>query len=209
EAVMYGKGPYTVADVLASRLVATPFHLLDLCIVATGGAATVLTTAERARDLRHPPVGLSGAGWDLNGPTYANPPLYREVGRIGESAIRRAFDMAGLGVGDVDVFSLYDPNSFEVIRQFEILGLCGEGEGGPFAEELSFAPGGRYPVNPEGGSLSCAWNGIQQMTIKVIEAVRQLRGTCGDHQVPGAEVAVASNVGSGSRHYEFGVLVRS
>jgi acetyl-CoA acetyltransferase len=209
EAVMYGKGPYTVSDVLASRMVASPFHLLDLCIVATGGAAVVLTTAERAHDLRHPPVTLAGAGWELIGPTYANPPLYREVGRVGENAVSRAFGMAGLGVRDVDVFSLYDPNCFELIRQFEILGLCGEGEGGPFALDLEFAPGGRYPVNPEGGCLSCAWNGIQQMTIKVVEAVKQLRGVCGDHQVPGARVAVASNVGSGSRHYEFGTLVRA
>jgi acetyl-CoA acetyltransferase len=205
-AVMHGAGPYTVADVLASRLVATPFHLLDLCIVAAGGAAVVLTTEERARALRQRPVRVAGLGMEAAGPSYANPALYRDVGRVGERAAKRAFAMADLTVQDVDVFCLYDPNAFEVIRQFEILGLCGEGEGGQFAEALEFGPHGHHPVNPEGGCLSCAWNGIQQMTIKVVEAVKQVRGECDGHQVDGARVAVASNAGAGARHYELAVL---
>jgi acetyl-CoA acetyltransferase len=138
---------------------------------------------------------------------YANPALYREVGMIGRDAAARAFGTAGVGPADVDVFSLYDPNSFEVIRQLEALGVCDEGEGGPLVESGAIAVGGKYPVNPDGGCLSYAWNGTQQMTLKVVEAVRQLRGSA-VHQVAGAEVAVVGNAGSGAQHYEMSVLGR-
>lgn len=208
EAVMYGRGPYTVDDVLASRMIATPFHLLDVCLVAQGGAAVVLTTAARALDLPRPPVLVAGAGMEIHHVPYANPALYREVGRIGEAAARRALGMADVDVHDVDVFCLYDPTSFEVIRQFEILGLCAEGEGGPFVEDGTIALGGRHPTNPDGGCLSYTWNGTQQMTLKVVECVKQLRGEAGGRQVEGAEVALAANGGAGNQHYELAVLVR-
>lgn len=207
EAMMYGRGPYTVEDVLASRLVATPFHLLDCCIVGEGGGAFVVTTAERARDLPRTPVAILGGGMEYHQAAYANPALYREVGMIGRDAAARAFGTAGVGPAEVDVFSLYDPNSFEVIRQLEALGVCAEGEGGPLVETGAIAVGGKYPVNPDGGCLSYAWNGTQQMTLKVVEAVRQLRGTA-VHQVAGAEVAVVGNAGSGAQHYEMSVLGR-
>ncbi|MEU4248870.1 thiolase family protein [Amycolatopsis sp. NPDC026612] len=207
EAMMYGRGPYTVDDVLASRLVATPFHLLDCCIVGEGGGAFVVTTAERARDLPRPPVAVLGGGMEYHQAAYANPALYREVGMIGRDAAARAFGTAGVGPDEVDVFSLYDPNSFEVIRQLEALGVCAEGEGGPLVETGAIAVDGKYPVNPDGGCLSYAWNGTQQMTLKVVEAVRQLRGSA-VHQVTGAEVAVVGNAGSGAQHYEMSVLGR-
>ena len=111
EAMMYGRGPYTAADVLASRLVATPFHLLDCCIVGEGGAAFVVTTEERARDLPHPPIAVLGGAMEYHQAAYANPPLYREVGRIGRAAAIRAYAMAGIEPREVDVFSIYDPNS--------------------------------------------------------------------------------------------------
>jgi acetyl-CoA acetyltransferase len=207
EAMMYGRGPYTADDVLASRMVATPFHLLDCCIVGEGGGAFVVTTAERARDLPHPPVAVLGGGMEYHQAAYANPALYREVGMIGRDAAVRAFATAGVGPAEVDVFSLYDPNSFEVIRQLEALGVCEEGEGGPLVESGAIAVDGKYPVNPDGGCLSYAWNGTQQMTLKVVEAVRQLRGSA-VHQVTGAEVAVVGNAGSGAQHYEMSVLGR-
>ncbi|RSM47049.1 thiolase family protein [Amycolatopsis balhimycina DSM 5908] len=207
EAMMYGRGPYTADDVLASRMVATPFHLLDCCIVGEGGGAFVVTTAERARDLPRSPVAILGGGMEFHQAAYANPALYREVGMIGRDAAARAFGTAGVGPAEVDVFSLYDPNSFEVIRQLEALGVCEEGEGGPLVETGAIAVDGKYPVNPDGGCLSYAWNGTQQMTLKVVEAVRQLRGTA-VHQVTGAEVAVVGNAGSGAQHYEMSVLGR-
>jgi acetyl-CoA acetyltransferase len=208
EAMMYGRGPYTAEDVLASRIVATPFHLLDCCIVGEGGAAIVVTTQERARDLPHPPVAVLGGAMEYHQAAYANPALYREVGQIGRRAAARSYAMAGVTPGDVDVFCLYDPNSFEVIRQLEALGLCAEGEGGPLAAGGAIAVDGKHPVNPDGGCLAYAWNGTQQMTLKVTEAVRQLRRTA-VHQVDGAELAVVGTAGSGAQHYEAAVLGRS
>jgi acetyl-CoA acetyltransferase len=154
EAVMFGKGPYTVADVLASRLVTTPFHLLDICIMSEGGAAVVLTAADRAPDLRHRPVAILGGSAEYVDAPQPDVPTYERVGRVGAGAARRALASAEVDVHDIDVFGLYDPNSFEVLRQFELLGLCEEGEGGAFAETGSFELGGKHPVNPDGGLLS-------------------------------------------------------
>jgi acetyl-CoA acetyltransferase len=207
EAAMFGKGPYTVEDILASPVLATPFHLLDVCIAGEGGGALVLTTVERARDLPHPTIAVLGAGMEFSGAAYVSPPQYSNVGRLGVSAATRALGMAGLAAQQIDVFSLYDPNSFEIIRQMEVLGLCAEGEGGPFVEEGNIALDGTYPTNPDGGCLAYAWNGTQQMTLKVVEAVRQLRGTA-VNQVEAAETAVAANAGSGAGHYELIVLGR-
>lgn len=168
----------------------------------------MVTTAERARDLPHQPIAVLGGGMEYHQAAYANPALHREVGQLGRDAASRAYAMAGIGPHDVDVFSLYDPNSFEIIRQLEILGLCGEGEGGPLAASGAIAVGGKHPVNPDGGCLAYAWNGTQQMTLKVVEAVRQLRGSA-VHQVEGAELAVVGNAGSGAQHYEMSVLGRT
>ena len=208
EAMMYGRGPYTAEDVLASRMVATPFHLLDCCIVGEGGAAFVVTTEERARDLPHPPIAVLGGAMEYHQAAYANPPLYREVGQIGRAASTRAYAMAGIEPRDVDVFSIYDPNSFEVIRQLEALGVCAEGEGGPLVETGAIAVDGAHPVNPDGGCLAYSWNGTQQMTLKVVEAVRQLRGSA-VHQVANAKVAAVASAGSGAQHYELALLGRT
>jgi acetyl-CoA acetyltransferase len=145
---------------------------------------------------------------ELSGAAYASPPEYRTVGRLGVSAATRALRMAGLTAQQIDVFSLYDPNSFEVIRQMEILGLCEEGEGGSFVEDGNIGLDGKFPTNPDGGCLAYAWNGTQQMTLKVVEAVRQLRGTA-VNQIAGAETAVAANAGSAASHYELVVLGRA
>lgn len=205
EAMMFGRGPYTAADVLASRLIATPLHLLDCCVVGEGGAAMVVTTAERARDLPGPAITVLSGSMEYRQAAYVNPALYREVGRIGEAAARRCLAVAGVSVHDIDAFSLYDPNSFEIIRQVETLGLCREGDGGPFAVSGAVTRDGGHPVNPDGGCLAHAWNGTQQLTLRVIEAVRQLRGSA-VHQVPDAELAVVANAGSGAQHYEMCVL---
>jgi acetyl-CoA acetyltransferase len=194
--------------VLASPVLATPFHLLDVCIAAEGGGAVVLTTVERARDLPHSAIAILGAGMELTGAAYATPPRYSTVGRLGATAATRALGMAGLTAAEVDVLSLYDPNSFEIIRQMEVLGLCEEGEGGPFVEAGNIALDGKHPTNPDGGCLAYAWNGTQQMTLKVVEAVRQLRGTA-VNQVAGAETAIAANAGSAAGHYELVVLGRA
>ncbi|MCW2620964.1 MAG: hypothetical protein JWL64_566 [Frankiales bacterium] len=208
EAVMHGKAALTAQDVLASRMVASPFHLLDCCIAAEGGGAVVLTTLERARDLPHPPVELLGGAMQFHGAPYANPAVYREIRTLGVDAARRAFAMAGVTPADIDVAAVYDANSFEVLRQLEIIGVCAEGEGGPYVEQVGIGLDSPLPVNPDGGCLSYAWNGIHQQTLKVVEAVRQLRGTA-VHQVPGVELALAGNAGTGAGHLELAIFGRS
>lgn len=205
EAVMFGKGPYTVEDVLASPVLASPLHRLDVCLSGEGGAALVLTSMERARDLSHVPVSILGGAMEASGGSYVLPPSYSEVGRLGERAAARAFRLAGITPDDVDMLSLYDPNSFEIIRQLEVLGYCGEGEGGAYVADRSIGLDGPRPVNPDGGCLSYAWNGTQQMTLKVIECVRQLRGTA-VHQLADPHLTLAANAGSAAGHYEIAIL---
>ncbi|NRF72013.1 thiolase family protein [Aquincola sp. S2] len=208
EAVMFGAGPYTAADVLASPLVATPFHRLDCCLMNEGGAAIVITTAERARDLPRQPVPILGGGMEFFQGNYANPPLYKDLRHLGRDAAARAFAKAGVTAQDIDVFSLYDPVSFEVLRQFEMLGLCAEGEGGAFCAGDRLTLHGSCPTNLDGGMLAGSWTGTAQLTLKVIEAVRQLRRVNGARQVPDAELALASNAGSGAQHVELIMLGR-
>ncbi len=202
EAVMFGAGPYTVADVLASPMIASPFHRLDCCLMNEGGAALVITTAERARDLPQHPVRLLGGGMEFF-------QLYRDMRHLGKGAVERAFGKAGATPQDIDVFSLYDPVSFEVIRQFEMLGLCDEGEGGAFVGNGRLELDGQCPTNLDGGMLAGSWTGTGQLTLKVIEAVRQLRRVNGARQVQDAELALVSNAGSGAQHVELMVLGRA
>lgn len=205
EAIMYGRGPYTVEDVLASPMVASPLHRLDVCLSGEGGAAVVLTSMDRARDLPHVPVSVLGGAMEAVGAPYLTPPSYSAVGRLGASAADRAFAMANRSRDDVDILSLYDPNSFEIIRQLETLGYCPEGEGGDYVTSESIGIGGPRPVNADGGCLSYAWNGTQQMTLKVIECVRQIRGTA-VHQINNVETALAANAGSAASHYELAIF---
>ena len=209
EAAMFGAGPYTAADILASPLIASPFHRLDCCLINEGGCALVITTAERARDLANHPVRVLGGGMEFFQGNYANPPLYRDMRQLGKGAVQRAFGKAGVAPGDVDVFSLYDPVSFEVMRQFEMLGLCAEGEGGAFVGGGRLDLGGQCPTNLDGGMLAGSWTGTGQLTLKVIECVRQLRRVNGNRQVVDAELALVSNAGSGAQHVELMVLGRA
>lgn len=209
EAVMFGAGPYTVEDVLTSPLIAAPLHRLECALVAEGACAIVMTTLERARDLPHTPVLLLGGGMEFHGAAYANPPLLSEMGLMGQAAVKRAFGLAGASPKDVDVFCLYDAVAFEVVRQFEMLGLCAPGEGAAFTAGDRLTRTGECPTNLDGGILSHSWIGTGQLTLKAIECARQLRGGCGDRQVEGAELALATNAGSGARHIEMAVFGRA
>ncbi|MBX6388143.1 MAG: thiolase family protein [Frankia sp.] len=210
KAVYAGRGPYTPADVLASRMVADPFHLLDCSMTSEGGCALLLTTAERAADLRHPPVHVLAGGGDHYGPSYRFPPAWDYVGparrqgqpvngQVGRRAFERALATAGIGRDDIDVLELYDPFSFEIIRQLEAFGFCGPGEGGPFVEDGHIAIDGSHPVTTDGGTMSFSHAGASpQMLQRVIRGVEQLRGDCGPLQVPGAEVALCTAGGAGA-----------
>jgi acetyl-CoA acetyltransferase len=208
EAVFYGRGPFTAADVLASRMIADPFHLLDCAMTSEGGAALVLTSRERSIDCAKSAVTILGGGVDHFGPAYQNPPVWEFGGRqrsdliggtVGRRAAELAFAMAGMGPTDVDVCEFYDPFSFEIIRQFEAFGFCGPGEGGDFVLSGAIEPDGQYPVTTDGGTMSFSHGGAAvQLFQRVIRGVQQLRGECLSMQVNGAEVAMCTGGGSGA-----------
>jgi acetyl-CoA acetyltransferase len=197
-ALMYGKR-VTPAEVLASRMIADPFHLLDCALTSEGGAGLVLTSAARARDLPALPIWILGGALDRCGMSYVTAPAWDRYGDVGARAARIAFGQAGLEPRDVDVAELYDPFSFEVIRQLEAFGFCAHGEGGSFVRGGRISVGGALPVATNGGLLSFSHAGLAQLLQKPIAAVQQLRGELPDTlSVSGAEIALASNGGAGA-----------
>ncbi len=206
DAVYHGRGPFSPGDILASRMIADPFHLLDCATTSEGGCGLVLVAAERAAESEAPLWILGGAS-DSFGPAYTVAPVWdfrprpdaEPAGMVGAGAAKRAFAMAGLTPADVDVAELYDPFSFEIIRQLEAFGFCAPGEGGPFVEDGNIAPGSQLPVTTDGGTMSFSHPGINaQQLQRVIRAALQLRGVCTTNQVAGAEVALCSNGGAGA-----------
>jgi acetyl-CoA acetyltransferase len=179
--------PITLDDYLASRWIAEPFRLLDCCLETDGAVALVVTSADRARDLRRPPVLIRAAAWG-GGQT-----LYSNGNDLTESAARRMaprlFAQAGIGPEDVDVAMLYDCFTWSVLVQLEDYGFCPKGEGGPFAESGATRLGGSLPVNTHGGFLS---EGYVHGLNHIAEAVAQLRGDAGVRQVAGAEIALST-----------------
>jgi acetyl-CoA acetyltransferase len=182
--------PMTIEDHQKSRWVVEPLHLFDCCLVSDGGRAIIVTSAERARSLRQPPVYIMGMGQGHPLNDILQRQKLTDTGAI-ESG-RTAFSMAGIRPADVDVGAIYDSFSFVVPMQLEDLGFCGKGEGGAFVEEGRIELGGELPVNTSGGLLSEVYI---QGWVGTHEAVRQLRGDCGERQVPSAEIAVATSSG--------------
>jgi acetyl-CoA acetyltransferase len=182
----------TVEDVLASRMISSPLSLLDCCLVTDGGGALVVTSAERAKDLPKAPVYLLGAGeahWHRN---ISQMPDLTVTAAVDSGP--RAYEMAGVGPESVDVAMLYDAFTINPILFLEDLGFCEKGEGGAFVEGGRIAPGGELPVNTNGGGLSYNHPGMYGLLL-LVEAVRQLRGECGERQVRGARVALAHGNG--------------
>ena len=157
-----------------------------------GGGAALITSAERARSLRNPPVYLLGAGeahW------------HRNISQMPDVTVTaasdsgpRAFDMAGVKPEDVDVVMLYDAFTINAVLFLEDLGFCEKGEGGEFVSDGRIAPGGELAVNTNGGGLSYNHPGMYGLLL-LIEAVRQVRRECGERQVEGANVALANGNG--------------
>lgn len=176
--------PLTIDEVLASKPIADPLKILDCCLLSDAGGAFIVTSAERARDLRAQPVYLAGIGECHTHEHIMCAPSLTEFGAraSGETAYR----MAGLGPQDIDVAQLYDCFTIVPILELEELGFCGRGEGGAFYEAGHARIGGRLPVNTHGGMLSHAYVlGIAHVT----EIVRQLRGEAAA-QVANAQVGV-------------------
>jgi acetyl-CoA acetyltransferase len=182
------RAPLTLDQYMASRWIADPLRLLDCCLESDGACAVVVTSTERAKDLRQLPVKISGAAWGLGHTSISNGwPDQSESAAIYTAP--RVFAMAGLTPKDVDVAELYDCYTYVVLVQLEDLGFCRKGEAGDFVADGQTRLGGSLPVNTHGGNLSEAY--IHGMT-HVCEAVLQLRGACGDRQVVGAEVAISA-----------------
>lgn len=184
--------PLTVDEVLSSRMISTPLHKLDCCLVTDGGGALVVTSAERARDLPSKPVYLVGSGEAVNHRNILGMPDLTATEAAQSAA--RAYAMAGVGPADMDTVHVYDAFTISALIQLEDLGFCAKGEGGPFAEEGHIAPGGSVPVNPNGGGLSFCHPGMLSMFL-LVEAVRQLRGEAGDRQIADAELSLVHGMG--------------
>ena len=185
--------PISIEDVLNSRMVAEPLHLLDCCLVTDGGGAIVVTSAERAGEARKEPIWILGQGESHTHNTIANMPDLATHGAAVASG-RAAFEQAGLTPADIDVAEIYDSFTITVVMTLEALGFCAPGEGGAFVSGQRTAPGGPFPMNTNGGGLSYCHPGMYGIFL-LIEATRQLRGECGTRQVEGARIALAHGTG--------------
>jgi acetyl-CoA acetyltransferase len=190
-ALMCGK-PLTMEAYLASPMIANPYRLFDCCLETDGASAFIVTSVERARDLKQKPIYVMGvsAGQPYPADEITNRKEFHKTGL--SIAAPEAFRMAGVKHADVDFAMIYDCFTFEVIQQIEEAGFCKRGEGGAFVENGRIELGGSLPVNTHGGLLSQAHSlGIGH----VVEAVRQLRGECGARQVADAEIGVVTGWG--------------
>ena len=184
--------PLTIDEVLAAPYFVYPFRATDICLVTDAGGAVVLTSVARARDLDVPVVEVLGSAVAYTHYGISQmPDLTTSPAAISGPA---AYQQAGLGPDDIDVAELYDSFTYTALVQLEDLGFCGKGEGGDFVSGQRTAPGGDFPLNTSGGGLSYTHPGMFGMFL-LIEAVRQLRGECGDRQVPDAEVAMVNGMG--------------
>jgi acetyl-CoA acetyltransferase len=186
------RDPLSIDDVLASRMVSDPLSVRDCCLVTDGGGAYVLVRADRARDLPNKPVYVLGNGTAVWNRQISSMPDLTVTAASQSGA--DAYAMAGLQAKDIDVVQLYDAFTINTLLFLEDLGFCAKGEAGAFVRDGAIAPGGRLPVNTNGGGLSCVHPGMYGI-FALIEAVRQLRGTCGDRQVAGATTALAHGNG--------------
>ncbi len=186
--------PITVEDVLASDLIAYPMHLLECCLVTDGGGALLVTSADRAgdMDLPHPAVYVAGAG-EAVGPAMISQMDDFTTSAAFRASGRGAFAQAEIGPGDVDHLMVYDAFAHLPIYGLEDLGFVSRGEAGPFIADGNTAPGGRLPMNTNGGGLAYTHTGMYGM-FAIQESVRQLRGTA-PAQVPDVEVSVTHGVG--------------
>lgn len=186
------RDPITIDDVLGSRMIADPFTALQCCLRSDGSAAAVLVAEDRLADLPSKPIWVLGSAehgshvslgqWDdfTTGPGAVSGPM--------------AFQRAGVTPADIDVCELYDAFTYMLLITLEDLGFCKKGEAGPFVEGGRLRLGGSLPTNTDGGGLSACHPG-QRGLFLIVEAVRQLRGECGERQVPNAHLACVSGTG--------------
>ena len=194
--------PITMADYLAARWIAEPFRLLDCCLVSNGGAAVIVTAADRAASLAQPPVHV--LGWAQRHPGHLlrrddDFGLVSGAARAGPAALA----MAGVTLADIDVAELYDCYTYTVLITLEDYGFCAKGEGGPFVSSGVLGPGGTLKVNTGGGQLSGYY--LWGMT-PLSEGIIQARGQGGDRQAAAHDLVLVSGNGGVLDHHATLVL---
>ena len=192
------RDPITVEDVMTSRIVSSPLHLLDCCMISDGGGAVVVTSAERARDLKKKPVHLLGAAEAC----YHTSAGVRDLtNAAAKQSGPKALERAGVAHKDINMAMIYDSFTITVLVTLESLGFCKKGEGGAFVQNGRIGLGGALPINTDGGGLSSNHPGMRGIFL-VIEATKQLRGECGDRQVKDCKIAMVHGTGGtlGLRH---------
>ena len=185
--------PITMDDYFASRMIVDPFHMLDICLETDGACAVLVTSSERADDMRHKPIRIMGGAYG-GGPNQGED-LFDAI-RWPDHSHNYAkyigadlWKSAGIGPADIDIAQIYDCFTYSIIMQLEGLGFCKEGEGGPFIQGGRIAPSGELPLNTAGGLLSEGYiHGLNH----VVEAVPQLRGDAGVRQIPGVETCLTT-----------------
>ena len=186
------RDPITVDDVLDSRMIAYPFHLLECCLVTDGGGALILTSAERAADFPNRPVYVLGHGESTETPMVSQMADFT-TSRAFSVAGADAFASAGIAHADVDHLMVYDAFAHLPLYGLEDLGFCAPGDAAGFVWDGHTAPGGWLPMNTNGGGLSYMHSGMYGM-YALQESVKQMRGTAAA-QVPNAKISVSHGVG--------------
>jgi acetyl-CoA acetyltransferase len=191
----YMRDEISIQDVLDSRPITWPFNLLDCCLTTDAGGAYVMTSMERAKDLKQVPVAVLGVGEGHDHAMISQMPSYTSF--AAKQSGKTAFEMAGVTHSDLDLAMIYDSFTYTVLLSLEELGFCGKGEGGDFVSNQRTAPGGEFPMNTNGGGLSYTHSGMYGM-FAIIEGVRQLRHDYADQgirQVKDAKLAVVHGTG--------------
>ena len=182
----------TIEDVFNSRMICYPFHLLECCLVTDGGGALIITSAERAKDFPTKPVYIMGTGESVESPVVSQ--MYdMTTSAAFKTSSKKAFEEAGVTQDDVDHLMVYDAFAHLPIYGLEDLGFVKRGEAGSFIEEGNTSPGGKLPMNTNGGGLSYTHSGMYGM-YAIQESVRQVRGEAA-HQVDGVKTSFCQGVG--------------
>ena len=188
----YMRDPMTFDDYYDSRWISWPFHLLDCCLVTDAGGAVVVARADIAKDLKKKPVWVLGAAEAHSHAMVSEMPdlTYTVARETGPKAMERA----GVTHSDIDLAMIYDSFTYTVMVTLESLGFCGPGEAADFVKDQRTAPGGAFPMNTSGGGLSYTHPGMYGIFL-VLEAVRQLRGECGERQLDDPKIALINGTG--------------
>lgn len=192
DAIFYGK-PLTIEDVLDSRMVADPLHILEIVMPVAGGAAFIVSRKDLKRRNNNRPAVIRGFGEHIQckSPSYADDMLHTPIG----PASKKAFEMSGFKPADMDMVQIYDCYTITVLLSLEDAGFCPKGTGMKFIMENDLTYKGHFPMNTHGGQLSFGQAGAAGGMSQVIEAVHQIQGRCGARQLQKHDLAYVSGTG--------------